>query len=198
MRAGRLAFGLVAVAVFSGTPAAQERRYGLTPAQAEAEFQNFDWRRERSRIVMHGALINVVRACASNFGFTAVPEQSPTVMQRRIEAHLLLADNPMEPAARWAAWMPILFRPIPQAMIDRGADIVAAAVADPDRYAEAEARYMRLIRAHVQPKLEACRAARGDPFVGQHYLSGEGAMNASDERLRAMFAQSVREVAEVR
>jgi hypothetical protein len=114
-------------------------------------------------------------------------------MQRRIEAHLLLAAAP---TARLREWTRIFtgLRGDDPVIIERGANAIQAAVVDPSSFAEAESLYRRSLLTHMNGLLQLCQSVARDPFVRQHYLTGEGSHPPDqDERIIREFAESVEE-----
>lgn len=148
------------------------------------------------RLAINKAFGSLADMCSSSFGFTRVPKKADTVLVDKMEAYLLLAPNADDVISHWseiASDAQAMERAKKDdALANRLADALIAAEKDPDSYARAEAHWLETFKGPVEIVVGACRAAAREPFIGTNYLSGDGSAERYDERLKAMFADSVK------
>ena len=141
------------------------------------------------------ALSSMRDVCSSQLGFTALPARSAQEMQNKLQAYILLNGDEAGVVHGWERLMAPLrqFKSSVNAVTARTADLMRAAAADPDSYAEAEAKTIDLYLSTLTPVMGACRGAVQDGFIGKYFITGEGSV----ERYRAVVRDGFeREVAE--
>lgn len=161
----------------------------LIGAQAD-----FDWRREPSRLMIHGAISNWSQACSREFGFTRIAEQPPAVMEGRVEAHLLLAGYSADTEVLDWSRLITSWRNH-DASEERGADALLAALADPNAYARAEDLWVNSAIGALRTFFEGCQRGVRNDFIRSNYLTGEGAIpDTVEPRIRQRFRESVEQL----
>jgi hypothetical protein len=176
------------------TPALALALLLASPASAES----YDWHAASNRLQIATIFEAAGKACSQLFGFTALPVQPRAAMAEKIDAYLLLRDDP---EAELRAWIGIFQPPLeiasdkPSRATDddttRGAASLVAAAKDPSLMAEAERRYVESAMAPFRRALTACDAGTRDPFLGKNYWTGTGSTADTEATFRKDFAEDV-------
>lgn len=169
---------------------------GLTGAPAAA--QGVDWTVQKNRLSIVRAMGNWADFCADTFGFTRRPAQPPEALETRLDAYLLLSENPGGTLALWADWLGYMDPDSPHAkpMRERAADALLAARADPSQFEAARKLYSDSFNVYFRSIAVKCEAGTRNPFLNQHYYFGTGSTAEGEARMRDGFAAAVRRVDE--
>ena len=170
-------------------------------ASSAASAGDYDWHDRTNRMQMATIFDATAKVCAEMFGFTRLPPQPKAAMAEKIDAYLLLRDDPDKVLMDWIS----VFKPVleigsgkPGAMTladdERGGAALVAAAKDPSLMAEAQEKYVSGAMGPFRRALEGCSAGASDPFLGKHYLAGHGSADDIEKDFRDSFAKEVDEV----
>jgi hypothetical protein len=161
---------------------------------------DYDWHSKSNRLQMATIFEATGKVCSAMFGFTALPLQPKEAMAEKIDAYLLLRDNP---DAELESWLSIFKPPIdvaagkPSEPDDyRGGAALVAAAKDPSLMEEAKERYVEAAMAPFRRALDACSAGVQDPFLGKYYWTGTGSAADIEKSFSDDFAEAVAETAQ--
>jgi hypothetical protein len=164
-----------------------------TPGTAK----DFNWEDPSDQRIAIGAFNNMAGFC-SQLGFTPVATRPADVLQRKLEAYMLLSSNRDGVLERWGNmlhdWTQLRDAPNDKAMLDRAADALIAAAKDPDSYSQAETLYVETAMRPAKLALSSCETAASDDFVGKYFITGSGSVETWGARLKLAFAESVEEM----
>ncbi len=97
----------------------------------------------------------------ADFGFSRVPKAADDILDGKLNAHLLLSSNPAGQIVRWSQliheWRSLERAEDDEALLDRAADALLAAKADPESYPKAEALLHRDTHAAAPRDLSSVR-----------------------------------------
>jgi hypothetical protein len=151
----------------------------------------------KDRMQINSSFNAMADMCVRDFGFTRVPKKPDAVLVDKMEAYLLLASSADFVIHEWAGITSkahaMTDAEKDDALAERLADALIAAQKDPDSYARAEALYVDTLKAPANTVAGACRVATNDAFIGANYLTGDGSADRYDDKLRQMFADSVKD-----
>jgi hypothetical protein len=144
----------------------------LSSSAAWAE--DYDWHNEANRVQMTTIFEATAKTCSAMFGFTRIPSQPRAEMADKIDAYLLLRDDPDEVLEKWVA----VFKPAidlasntedaqTKEDAERGGAALVAAAEDPSVMAEAEEQYVSGALGPFRRALQACSEGAADPFLGK-------------------------------
>jgi hypothetical protein len=166
-----------------------------------ASADDYDWHNKTNRLQMATIFDATAKVCAGEFGFTQLPTAPKARMAEKIDAYLLLRDNPEEILRAWID----VFQPALEivgktkgAETDyddkRGGAALVAAAKDPSVMAEAEAQYVAAAMGPFKRALDGCSKGAADLFLGKYYLSGTGSAEDIEKQFRDDFAKEVEDV----
>lgn len=162
-----------------------------SPVSAAAKDWDFENPGDRALAV---SSFNAIRdGCSSQLGFTAMPARSDQELQNKLQAYLLLKDDPKSAIASWGGIMGPWkdFKKHVEETTSRVADLMRAAATDPDSYAEAEAKTVELYLSTLSPVMNACRTATQDGYIGKYFLTGDGSVERYREQIKNGFRREV-------
>jgi hypothetical protein len=174
----------------------------LLPVPALAS--DFDWHSRSDQQKMHAAFANTAKICAGGFGFTLIPALPERTMADKLDAYLLLRDDPEGDVATWATSVvapanAILAKSSDEATEADDHQAAAAAVAaaeDPAVYAQAEERYLQGAMGPIKRALAACSVGARDPFLGKYYWTGSGSADDFEKSFKDWFSEFVADLKE--
>lgn len=166
-----------------------------------ASAEDFDWHNEANRLQIATIFEGTARACVGVFGFTRLPTLPKTEMAEKIDAYLLLRDDPQRDLGNWLA----VFKPALELVSDkpgvatvaddrRGGAALVAAMKDPSLMKEAEQQYVDGAMGPYRRALDACSLGERDSFLGKNYWTGTGSTDDIEKRFRDGFAKAVEEL----
>jgi hypothetical protein len=163
-----------------------------------AQAQTFDWNRKPNRIILAGALNNWADFCSGVFHLNRVPKKPNEALEPKINSHLLLSSTPMMEVERWGGWLPYMRTDsaVAKPAMDRAADALLAARADPSSMAAAEKLYTDTLRGHFQTVFGKCQEGAHEPFIAENFYSGEGDFDKVMQQVTIDFASSVQSLDE--
>lgn len=166
--------------------------------QAPATAQTFDWNVKAHRLMLAGALNNWADFCSGVFHFDRVPKKSNDALEPKINSHLLLSSTPMMEVERWGGWLPYMRTDsgVAKPAMDRAADALLAARADPSSMVAAEKLYTDTLRGHFQTVFGKCQEGAHEPFIAENFYSGDGDFDKVMEQVTIDFASSVQSLDE--
>lgn len=162
---------------------------------------DYDWRAKANRLQMATIFEATAKICAGEFGFSQLPTAPKDEMAEKIDAYLLLQDDPDTVLEKWIH----VFQPPLELVSDkksevtieddeRGGAALVAAAKDPSLMAQAEEQYVSGAMGPFRRALDGCSNGASDPFLGKYYLSGTGSADAIEKDFRDSFAKDVEDV----
>jgi hypothetical protein len=159
---------------------------------------DYNWHDRANRLQMATIFEATAKICSGMFGFTQLPTASKEEMAEKIDAYLLLQDDPDKILEDWID----VFQPALEIVSKKkgeatseddeegGAALVAAAK-DPSVTAQAQERYVAGAMGPFRRALDACSKGANDPFLGKNYLSGTGSASNIEKEFRDDFTKEV-------
>ena len=168
---------------------------GVSSVSSSAQLQ--DWERPSRLDILNKSFAVLARTCATDFGFTPLPPLPISVARDRLKAYLDLSGDGDVQEREWLTLMEHRNSMLGKdgTIATRASDAIEAAIDDPSTYAQAEQLYVRTVSEGARDVLADCDKFAHDPYIRNHYLTGEGRIVKTDESLRKDFASSVAEVA---
>jgi hypothetical protein len=170
----------------------------LLLSSSAAVADDYNWHDKANRLQMATIFEATAKICSGMFGFTRIPAGPKDEMAEKIDAYLLLQDDPEKVLEDWID----VFQPTLEIVSKKkgeatseddeegGAALVAAAK-DPSLMAQARERYVAGAMGPFRRALDACTKGASDPFLGKNYLSGTGSADEIEKEFRDDFANEV-------
>lgn len=165
----------------------------LLASRVNGASRDWDFEKPDDRALAVSVFGQVRDGCSTQLGFTAVPARPASELQSKLQAYLLLRDDPRSTVDSWygiiGPWKD--FKKHVEESTPRIADLMRAAAADPDSYAEAEAKAVDIYLATLDPVMTACRSATRDGYLGKYFITGDGSVERYRQVIKDGFRSEV-------
>lgn len=155
-----------------------------------------EWEQPHMLDLVNKALAAMAHTCATDFGFTEVPRKSVSEERDALDAYLMLSGDGELQESEWLDLMQKRNQLVGKngSVASRASDALGAAVDDPSSYGEAEKLYVSTVMQGERDVMAECTKAASDPYIGKHFLTGQGTPSESEAKLKRDFADGVMEL----